>query len=375
MSSQAPRIPEFLRAIRPYIPGKPIEEVEREKGVQAVKLASNENPLGPSPKAVAAAQAALSQSHRYPDGGAYYLRRRLAERLGVPEDWLLFGNGSTELIELAALAFLREGDEGLIASGSFPMYRLALQVRGARIREVALRDYRYDLPAMRAAAGASTQLIFLANPNNPTGTWFTADELSEFLRGLPPTTVVVLDEAYFEYVEEPNYSRSLDEVRAGRNLIVLRTFSKVYGLAGLRIGYAIAQPGLLEALVRVRCPFNTSNVAQAAALAALDDHEHVARSLETNRRGRQQLTQGLTRLGLRVVPSVANFLFVELGQPAEPVAAALLDRGVIVRPLGWMGFAEAIRISIGTPAENEALLHALAVVLEQSQRKERRATP
>lgn len=365
------RIPEYIRSIQPYIPGKPLEEAERETGRHVVKLASNENPLGTSPLAVEAMRKALLSAHRYPDAQAYYLRQRLARHLDVPEDWLLFGNGSTELIELAALAFLAEGDPGLIASGSFPMYRIALQVRGARVIEVPLQDYRYDLAAMARRAREGVRLVYLANPNNPTGTWFDADALAEFLNAVPQDVVVVLDEAYYEYVEQPGYSRSLKELRAGRNLIVLRTFSKIYGLAGLRIGYAVARPELLEAMTRVRLPFNTSSLAQAAALAALDDTEHVRRSRENNRAGLAQLERGLRVLGLEVIPSVANFMMVVLQQPAAAVAEALLHQGVIVRPLAWMGFPNAIRISVGTPQENQRLLEALAVVMAGHSAKSR----
>jgi histidinol-phosphate aminotransferase len=373
--SSGVRIPEHIRSIQPYIPGTHLEEAERETGLRVVKLASNENPLGPSPLAVEAMRRALLSTHRYPDSRAFHLRQRLAQHLDVPEDWLLFGNGSTELIELAALAFLGEGDAGLIASGSFPMYRIALQVRGARIVEVPLQNYRYDLAGMARVVREGVRLVYLANPNNPTGTWFCADALAEFLNAVPRGVVVVLDEAYYEYVEQPGYSRSLEELRAGRHLIVLRTFSKIYGLAGLRIGYAVARPELLEAMARVRLPFNTSSLAQAAALAALDDTEHVRRSRENNRAGLAQLESGLRALGLEPIPSVANFVMVTLGQPAAAVVEALLQRGVLVRPLGWMGFPNAIRITVGTQEENQRLLEALAAVMtnEAAKLKEREA--
>ncbi len=355
-------VPAFVREIDPYVPGKPIEEVERELRLRAVKLASNENPLGPSPLAVEAARKALADANRYPDGGGYYLREKIAARLGVPMDNVLLGGGSTELIDIAARTLLNHGDDGLTSAGSFPMYYISIRAAGARLVEVPLRNYAFDLEAIARAATPHTKLIYLANPNNPTGTMFTADALDSFLARLPES-VVVLDEAYYDYVERPDYSRSIEQVRQGRNLVVLRTFSKVYGLAGLRIGYAIGPEALLAEMNKVRSPFNTSGVAQAAALAALDDAEHVRRSVESNRAGLRQLGEGLAALGMSYVPSAGNFLLVTLSSDAMPVADALLKRGVIVRPMGWMGFPNAIRVTVGTRQENEKFLGALAEVL------------
>ncbi|HEX2712032.1 MAG TPA: histidinol-phosphate transaminase [Candidatus Acidoferrales bacterium] len=355
-------VPGFIREISPYEPGKPVEEVERELKLQAVKLASNENPLGSSPLAIEAAHKALAEANRYPDGGGYYLRKKLAARLDVEMDQILLGGGSTELIDIAARTLLNHGDEGVTSAGSFPMYYISIRAAGARLVEVPLRDFAFDLEAIARAVTPHTKLVYLANPNNPTGTMFTADALDAFLGRMPSSVVVVLDEAYYEYVERPNYSRSVESVRRGRNLVVLRTFSKVYGLAGMRIGYAIGPVALLEEMNKVRSPFNTSGVAQAAALAALDDAAHVRRSIESNRAGLQQLGEGLAAQGVGYVPSAGNFVLVLLNSEAKPVADALLQLGLIVRPMRWMGFPNAIRVTVGTREENERFLSALAEV-------------
>jgi len=353
------RLPQWIRELDPYRPGKPVEEVERELKVRAVKLASNENALGPSPKAVAAIQQVSHGVNRYPDGGGYYLREKLAARLGVGMENILLGNGSSDLIELAARSLLTKEDEAATSEGSFPLYYSAIREMGAGLAAVPQRNYGYDLDALARAVGPKTKLVYLANPNNPTGTLFTADEFDAFLKRVAEDVVVVLDEAYYEYVGRPDYSRSIELVQRGRNLLVLRTFSKVYGLAGLRIGYAVGPAVLVEHLNKVRSPFNTSVVAQAAALAALDDSEHVRRSIESNRAGMKQLGEGLQGLGVTFVPSYANFVLVELGGDSRPVADELMKLGVIVRPMRWMGFPNAIRVTVGTREENEKFLKAL----------------
>ena len=355
-------VPAFIRAIDPYVPGKPIEEVERELKIRAVKLASNENPLGPSPLGVAAAQKVLAEANRYPDGGGHYLREKLAGRLGVSMDNIILGAGSTELIDLIARTLLDHGDEGITSAGSFPMYYISVRAAGARLVEVPQRNYAFDLDAIATSITPRTKLIYIANPNNPTGTMFTADAFDAFLARAPERVGIVLDEAYFEYVERPDYSRSIARVKEGRNLLVLRTFSKVYGLAGLRIGYGIGPAELLAEMNKVRSPFNTSGVAQAAALAALDDVEHVRRSITSNRAGLKQLGEGLAAMGVRYIRSAGNFLLVDLGSEAEPVADELLKLGVICRPMRWMGFPSAIRATVGTTQENEQFLSALAQV-------------
>jgi histidinol-phosphate aminotransferase len=356
-------VPAHIRALAPYVPGKPIQEVERELKMRPIKLASNENPLGPSPLGMAAAQEALGDSNRYPDGSGFYVREALAKKHGVPVENIILGGGSTELIDLAARIMLTPGDCGVTSHGSFPLYYIAIRAAGARLLEIPLRDYAFDLDAIARNLPADAKLVYLANPNNPTGTMFTADELDSFLARVPETVLVVVDEAYFEYVERANYSRSVEVAQKRRNVIVLRTFSKVYGLAGLRIGYGIGPANLLEEMNKLRGPFNTSGVAQAAALAALQDFEHVRKSLESNRAGLAQLSAGLQSLGIRFVPSVTNFVLVEFGRDAEPVSEELLRLGVIVRPMRWMGLPTAIRVSVGTREENDKFLSALGAAL------------
>jgi len=355
-------VPDYIREITPYVQGRPIEEVERELQVEAVKLASNENPLGPSPLAVEAARNALSESNRYPDGSGFYLRQALARKHEISMDQIILGGGSTELIDLVARLLLRPTDAGVTSYGSFPLYYIAVRATGARLIETPLNNYRFDLDAIAQNLSAQTKLVFLANPNNPTGTMFTSDEFDAFLARVPNHVFVVLDEAYCDYIERPDYSRSVDIVKRRGNLMVLRTFSKVYGLAGLRIGYGLGPAELLDELNKVRGPFNTSGVAQAAALAALDDREHVRRSIDSNNAGLAQIAGGLKELGVRCVPSVANFILAEFGYDTEPLTEELTKRGVIVRPMRWMGFPQAIRVSVGTRAENEKFLSALADV-------------
>jgi len=353
-------VPPYIRELSPYVPGRPIEEVERELNMHPIKLSSNENPLGPSPLAIGAARKALAESNRYPDGSGFYLRSALAKKHDIPAEHIILGGGSTEIIDLAARMVLVPGDCGVTSYGSFPLYHIAIRATGARYFDVPMRDYHFDLEAIARDLPPETKLIFLANPNNPTGTMFNAGDLDDFLARVSENVLVVLDEAYCDYVDDPNYSRSIDLVRSGRNILVLRTFSKVYGLAGLRIGYGLGAADLLGEMNKIRGPFNTSGVAQAAALAALDDAEHVRRSVESNRAGLAQLTAGLKELGVKFVPSVANFLLVILGGDAESLTAELLESGVIVRPMGWMGFPNAMRVTVGTRDENEKFLQALA---------------
>ena len=362
-------VPNWIREIAPYVPGKPIEEVERGLKTHAIKLASNENPLGPSPLAIEAAKKALANSNRYPDGSGFYLREGLSKKHSIPADNIILGGGSTELIDLSARMVLRPSDCGVTSYGSFPLYHIAVRATGARFVEIPMRDYTFDLSAIARDLPVETKLIFISNPNNPTGTMFNADDFDAFLERVPAHILIVLDEAYCDYVDHPNYSRSIELVRRGRNLLVLRTFSKSYGLAGLRIGYGIGQADFLTEMNKIRGPFNTSGVAQAAALAALDDTEHVRRSVESNRAGLAQLTAGLQKLGIKPVPSVTNFILIDFGFDADPLAAELMKYGIIVRPMRWMGFPNAIRVSVGTPAENEKFLQALAELHAPAGRK------
>jgi histidinol-phosphate aminotransferase len=353
-------IPDYLRGLPVYVPGKPIEEVERELKIHAVKLASNENPLGPSPKGIAAARAVLGDANRYPDGGTHALRQTLAERRGVSTEEILIGLGSSEIIDLAARVVLRAGVQGLTSEGTYAPFSVAIRASGAELVLVPQRDFAFDLQAMAKAITPKTAAIYLANPNNPTGSTFGRAEFDEFLAAVPDGVLVVLDEAYIHYAVSMGLRDSVEAYRKRKNLLILRTFSKVYGLAGLRIGYAIGRPELVAAMNKLRTPFNTSGVAQAAALAALDDKEHVARCIETNAVERKRLTEGLAKLGYRPVGSEANFIFITVGPGAQALSEELLHLGVIVRPLGWMGFSEAMRISVGTAEENEKCLAAMA---------------
>ncbi len=356
-------VPEWIRALAPYPPGKPIEELEREYGIfGSIKLASNENPLGPSPKAMAAIVAALGNLHRYPDGNCFYLKRAVAKRLGVSPEALIFGTGSNEIIELAVRTFLQRGDEAVMADQAFVIYRLITQAAGGIGHLVPLRNFTHDLDAIAEAITPATRMVFLANPNNPTGTIFVRREWEEFLAALPAHVIVVMDEAYFEFVDDPEYPDSLAAHGSGHLLITLRTFSKIYGLAGLRLGFGVAQPELIEVMNRVRQPFNVSSLAQVAALAALDDDEHVQRTRQCNRDGMAFLCQQCDRLGLEHVPSRANFLLIGVGNGAR-VYEGLLRRGVIVRPMGVYGFPEHVRVTVGTAEENARFIDALEHVL------------
>jgi histidinol-phosphate aminotransferase len=358
-------VPEWIRTLTPYPPGKPIEEVERELGISgSIKLASNENPLGPSPRAMAAVADALRTVHLYPDGSAFYLRRRLAERHGVSPDDILVGNGSNEIIELIVRTFLRPRDEAVMADQAFVIYRMVVQAVAATPRVIPLRNFTHDLEAMAEAVTPRTRLIFLANPNNPTGTIFRRATWGAFLRALPPRQLlVVADDAYADYVEDPEYPDTI-ALRGDGNVpvVTLRTFSKLYGLAGLRIGYAVAPAPVIEAMQRIRQPFNVNGLALVGALAALDDVEHVQRTLAVNREGMRVLTEAFRRLELPFVPSAANFILVRVGQ-GLPVYEALLRQGVIVRPMDGYRLPEYLRVTIGLPEENARFIEALETVL------------
>ena len=356
-------LPPWSSRIRPYPPGKPIEEVERELGRTAIKLASNENPLGPSPKAQEAMRKFLSSIHFYPDGSGYYLRRKIAEIHGLEMDQVILGAGSTDLIELVAKTFLSAGDEAITSESAFYMYRLAIQDMGAGLVLTPLRDLTFDLPAIAHAVTQRTKVIYLGNPNNPTGTMFRAEDLDRFLGALPPRILVVLDEAYFEYVQRPDYSHSVDDVRAGKNILVLRTFSKVHGLAGIRLGYGMGHPELIESLNRIRSPFNANSMAQVAGMAALDDREHVQRSVESNAREMKFVTEELTLLGVRYTPSAGNFLLIDTGRDCEEDFVRLLHEGVIVRPMKIYSFPTSLRVTVGRHEENELFLDALRRVM------------
>jgi histidinol-phosphate aminotransferase len=345
-----------------YEPGKPIETVARELGIEAatiVKLASNENSLGPSPRAVAAARAALEQGQLYPDGGCFALRQKLAERHGLSPEQFVAGNGSNEIIELLGHVFLGPGDEVIVGVPAFVIYKLMALLFGAVPVEVPMRDFRHDLPAMARAITPRTKLIFVGSPNNPTGAANSAAEILAFARGLPDHVVLALDEAYAEYDEQAPDIRPL--LQEGRKVIGLRTFSKMYGLAALRVGYGYGSREMAALLNRVRQPFNVNAIAQAAAVAALDDHEFLARCVRENRAGLAQLEAGARALGLECAPSAANFLLVKVGDGPRWFAA-LQQQGLIVRPLQPYGLPEWIRITVGTAEQNRRLLAEMAVL-------------
>jgi histidinol-phosphate aminotransferase len=356
--------PPHLSGLDRFEAGKPIGEVQRELGLtDVVKLASNENPLGPSPMAVAAARAALADVNRYPDPQATELRAALSGRLGMPVSHIVAGNGSVEIIDLVARAFLGPGDNAVISEHAFVRFRQIVAAHNHGVRHVPMRGWTHDLAAMARAIDGQTRLVFVANPNNPTGTWNRRAEVEALVAALPPGCLLVLDQAYFEYADDPDYGDGIDLVRRGAPVIVTRTFSKVYGLGGLRAGYAVAAPEVLEAVLVIREAFGTSAVAQAGATAALADVEHVRRSVALNAAEKPRLARALSDRGFRVLPSLANFVTFDTGTGGREVFRRLLARGVIVRPLDPYDMASWLRVSVGTPGENDAFLAALDAVL------------
>lgn len=355
---------EHILGIAPYEPGKPIEELERELGIaDAIKLASNENPLPPSDRVQKAMAAALAGLNRYPDGSGFYLRQALAKKHGVGPEQVILGNGSNDLIELAARTFLRPGDEAIVPHPSFVVYPMIVQAVGGIRVMVMLKDFRLDLEAMARAVTPTTKLVFIANPNNPTATIVTSDEVEHFMARLPERTIVVFDEAYVEFAQGHDFPDSLGYVRQGRKVVVLRTFSKAASLAGLRVGYGIADADAIALMNRIRQPFNVNALAQVAALAALDDDAHVLECVRMIEAGRHFLYDEFKSLGVRYAPSRANFILVDIGRSAAEVYQKLLHEGVIVRPMTPFGMETALRITVGTPDENRKLARALRKVL------------
>lgn len=357
-------VPEWVRTLTPYQPGKPLAELEREYGVHdSIKIASNENPLGPSPKAVAAITAALPELHRYPDGDCFYLKQRLAEKLGVDRTRLILGNGSNELIEMIVRTFLRVGEAIVVGEHAFAIYHLVAQAAGGRTITVPHTGFKFDLAAMAKAITPETRIVFLDNPNNPTGTIYTRGEWEAFLRAVPANVLVVVDDAYFEFVDDPEYPNSMSYQDGKRLLVTLRTFSKICGLAGVRVGYGISSPEIIDALNRIRQPFNVNSLAQVGALAALDDEDHIRRTQENNRLGLAYLRKELDRLGLEYAPSWANFLLVKVGAGTYQ---RLLPEGVIIRPMEGYGFPGYARVSVGLPAENQRFIAAMERLLRNT---------
>ncbi|MGO9950787.1 MAG: histidinol-phosphate transaminase [Dissulfurispiraceae bacterium] len=359
---------EYVSQIKPYVPGKPVKELERELGItECIKLASNENPVGPSPKAVAALRAYIEKSAelcRYPDGSGYYLKTALSQKLSscgikVGSEEIILGNGSNELIDIAIRTLLATGDEAVMASPSFVVYSMGVQSLGGVAREISLRDHTHDLSAMADAITPKTKMIFIANPNNPTGTINKKTEFDAFMKRVPDGVLVVIDEAYFEYVRDPEYPDTLKYFTEGKDILILRTFSKVYGLASLRIGYGIAKREILEEMNKIREPFNTNSLAQEAALAALGDEAHLLHSIEVNEEGKRYLYQEFDALGVKYVPTEANFIYMTLGKDSKALFETLLRKGVIVRPVG----PGEIRVTVGLPKENRRFIEALKTSL------------
>jgi histidinol-phosphate aminotransferase len=353
-----------IAELKPYIPGKPISELERELGIgNIVKLASNENPLGCGERAKAAIRLAAEEVALYPDGGGFALRAALAKKHGIDPSGITLGNGSNDVLDLIARVFLWPGRESLFSRHAFAVYPISSQSVGASLVEAPAKAFGNDLAALRERVSERTGVVWIANPNNPTGTWLKRDELKAFVADLPAQVMVVIDEAYNEYVADPEFPDASQWLGEFPNLIVTRTFSKAYGLASLRVGYALAQPEVADLLNRVRQPFNVNSFALAAAQAALDDPEFLQRSVALNHQGMRQLTAGFQALGLDYIPSVGNFVAVDLDRPAGPVYAGLLREGVIVRPVANYGLPNHLRVSIGLEAQNARFLEALARVM------------
>ncbi len=353
-----------IQELQPYQPGKPVEELERELGLtDAIKLASNENPLGPSPKVAGAIQQVIPELSRYPDGSAYRLKEKLAKKLAVDTTCITIGNGSNDVLELIARVYLRPGNEAIVSQHSFVVYPLATKAIGADLKVVPAKNYAQDLEATLNSISGRTRMIFIANPNNPTGTWIDRTTLVDFLDQVRSDVLVILDEAYFEYADDPEYPDGITLFRQYPNLVVTRTFSKAYGLAALRIGYSISHPDIADLMNRVRQPFNVNAMSLAAAEVAMDDQDHVDQSVLLNRQGMQFISQACDELNLSYIPSAGNFLTIDFGQDAMPIYDALLKMGVIVRPIGVYEMPNHLRVTIGLPEENERFVESLRRVL------------
>jgi len=348
----------------PYTPGKPVEELERELEIKnAVKIASNENPLGPSPLAVKAVEEAIPNLNRYPDGDAFYLKEKLSSKLGISPETLIFGNGSNDVIDIAARTFMKPGDEAIFGEYAFIVYPIVTQAVGAKGVISPMPNYTHDLRDMYSRITEKSKIIFIANPNNPTGTIVKRAEFEWFLDKVPEDILVLMDEAYFEYVEDKDYPNSLEYHNSGKSIITVRTFSKIYGLAGLRLGYGIAPQEIISNMQRIRQPFNVNSLSQAGAMAAIDDKEHIDKTINVNREGLIYVTQELEKLGIPYDPSFTNFVLIDLGDDPLPVYNSLLKEGVIVRPVIGYGLKTHLRVSIGLPEENEKFIRGIKKVL------------
>jgi histidinol-phosphate aminotransferase len=354
-------VPEYIKSLTPYVPGKPIEELERELGITgSIKLASNENPLGPSPKAVAAIKKAAEWLNRYPDGSGFYLSQALTKKYGVDPGQIILGNGSNELIELVVRTFVQPGDEIISADPSFVVYTMITQAGGGTNVIVQCKDMRHDLEAIAERITPKTKIVFIANPNNPTGTMNSQAEMDQFMERVPDQVIVTMDDAYCEYVTHADYPDSLDYLKSGKNVLVLRTFSKIYGLAGLRIGYGLTTPEIAGLMNKVRQPFNTNSLAQIGAVAALADRKHVEKSIAMNNEGKQFLYQSFQGLGISYIPTETNFIMFETRLDCRELYTALLKQGVIIRPMG----GRRLRVTIGLPEENKRFVGELEKILK-----------
>ncbi len=352
--------------MQPYLPGKPIKEVERELGISdIVKLASNENSFGPSKLAVDAMKAGIAELNRYPEGSGLYLRQALSKKLKLKCENLILGNGTDELIELIAKVFLDVKDEIVVSEGAFIRYEMAGDLMGCKVVSVPMRNFTHDLEGFKKAITPRTKIVFIANPNNPTGTYVSKNDVDRFMRGIPSRVLVVFDEAYYEYVEEKDYPQTVGYVKQRRNVIVLKTFSKIYSLAGLRIGYGIAVPEIIDYLNRIRPPFNTNSLAQLAAQAALNDASHLKKTIKLVKDGKKLLYRTFEQMDLSYVPSAANFILVDVKQKSRKVFKDLLREGVIVRAMEEYGFSSYIRVTIGLERENRKFIKALKKVLKK----------
>jgi histidinol-phosphate aminotransferase len=359
-------VPEHVRALGAYTPGKPLRQAERESGVRMIKMASNENPLGPSLKALEAMRVAMAQANLYPDNDISQLRLRLAGLYGVRPEQTVVDNGSTALLGVISRTLLRPGLNAITSERSFIIYPIATKAAGGRLITTPMKNDAYDLDAIAAAVDGDTRIIFIANPNNPTGTLIDAPRMDAFLRQVPEHVIVVLDEAYCDFATDfasargVEYSHSIDYVHEERNVVVLRTFSKAHGLAGMRVGYGLGPAVLMQYFHRMRTTFSVSALAEAAALAALDDQEHSGKTIANNRSGAEFLMSNLAEMGYRPIPTFANFIFFDAGEDAAALSKRIQTEGIIVRPLGPWGIPTAIRVTIGTPEQNQRFIAALA---------------
>jgi len=351
---------EGILDLKPYIPGKPLEEVKRELGLkEVIKLASNETSVGPSPLAVDAVIKEVKKINLYPEATSRALREKLAHKLTVDKEMIIVGNGADDVIDLVGMAFINEGNEVITGETTFPAYEITVKIMGGKLVLVKLKDFRFDLVEIIQRINNKTKIIFLCNPNNPTGTIVTKEELNNFMKQVPEDVIVVFDEAYYDYVEDKNYPDSLSYVLEGKNVIIIRTFSKIAGIAGIRVGYAIAKPELIGYLRRVVNPFTANRLAQVAALASLDDEKHYKKVLKSNQEGKKYLYKELKKLGLFYLPTEANFIFIDLKEDVDIIYEKLLKKGVIIRPGKIYGCPNFIRVTIGTAYENEKFIQAI----------------